>query len=1143
MKMSLRILVFLACLLVVGDIQRTHADEPDNGSANVPSSEAIDFFESKIRPLLLNRCIECHGDSEPEGEFSLSSREGLLRGGKLGPAVVPGKPKESLLISSINHDEFLKMPPKEKLSTNELVLLSKWVSMGAPWPSTNAKAAEPKANDIGNVSSERITEPVEFTEEQKSFWSYQPLRWPTPPRDKPSEWASSPIDAFVLKMLQAKGLSPSKPASKQDLIRRATYDLIGLPPTEEEIEAFLIDSSPDAFSSVVDRLLASPRYGEKWGRHWLDVARFADSNGLDENIAYANAFRYRDYVISSFNRDTPYDRFVQEQIAGDLLDARPDESSPNGKDLGRYAATGFLAIGAKMLAEDDPLKMQMDIIDEQLSTLCQAFMGMTIGCARCHDHKFDPIPTADYYALAGIFKSTKTMENHKVVAKWFERPLASPTELGVIRQADLEIDATNASIAKLNEECRSRVSKDIQNSIANALLATVRYEAFISLAKDQLTRGLDHADRGYPVTAGYALIEAEGFHRGTVKRETDKEEMETAIIASQGAANVEFDLEVEHSGRYAIEFRYAAGDRRTVRLMLDGVEVSPSILADATGSGQPKNQTWHVGGFMELTSGSHVLRFESKKAFPRLDKFALVFQNQAIWPFGVEPVSLSRSGINLGITYSVLSLWRNYFDNLRKRIDNDSNGESLFSLWLRFRDSTSDFESAAKQVYAELATDTPLRNQTPAVLRDALLSSQPTSLKEVAIVFEAVIRQVIANDPKSSDEIGKLREELLNKSSPLAGPKDDVPRFYSESERARFTELDAQLSDIKSRRPNPPMAMGVTEAQPEDLRIHLRGSHLVFGKLAKRRFPQILTSTNATPIRETTSGRLELAQWMTRPDHPLTSRVMVNRVWHWHFRRGIVSSVDNFGLLGQKPTHPELLDWLASHFVASNWSVKHLHRTIMLSQTYQMGSQVSAEATEADPENEFRWQFHRRRLTGEEIRDSILAVGKGLDATMFGTLMKTENHSYVNNTEGGGALNYANARRSVYLPVIRSGMFEVLQTLDFPDPAMSNGERQTSTAAPQALLMMNSDLVQEQTQFIAEQLISLSMDDGHRINAAYRRILKRQPTMNEVVVAIEFLRKARSKGNPDSDNPTRELLFWQGLCRVLISSNEFSYVE
>ncbi len=1137
----------LVCVLVIWHASEMHADDP--------SAEAIDFFESKIRPLLLQRCVECHGDSEPEGELSLTSKKGLTRGGTLGPAVVPGKPKESLLISAINHDAFLKMPPKDKLQTSELALMSKWVAMGAPWPATASK------EDV--ASPEKKLEQVEFTDIQKSFWAYQPLRSSQPPKVDQSDWSRSPIDAFVLERLQAKGLEPAVPTSKRNLIRRATYDLIGLPPTEDEIESFLHDDSPNAFSTVVDRLLASPRYGEKWGRHWLDVARFADSNGLDENIAYANAFRYRDYVVSSFNKDTAYDRFVQEQIAGDLLETNPDQSPEQAESLERYAATGFLAIGAKMLAEDDPLKMQMDIIDEQLSTVCQAFMGMTIGCARCHDHKFDPIPTADYYALAGIFKSTKTMENHKVVAKWFERPLASPTELEVIHKFDRQIDAAKASIAKLNEDCRVRVKNSIQDSIANALIATVQYEEFSENAKDKLTQGLERMDRPYPVNAGYALIEAEGFHRGNVIRETENYgKVIGVIISKEGTnskeiANAEYDIEVEHKGRYAIEFRYAAAERRPIRLLLDGVEISPSILVETTSSWQPEDQVWIVGRQMNLSPGKHVLRFESKKMFPHIDKFALVFQNETVWPFGMEPVSLSRAGVDLGIGYPVLSLWRNYLQNTRKRLNKDSVGESFFSPWLRVRNAKEDFEAMAKRIYSELENETTLRQQTPLTVRNAFLAARPTSLKEFARIFEVAAHAAMANDGNANDANGKLREELLGEDSPLAGPEKDIESFYSEPEIVQSMEFEATIAEIKGRRPNPPMAMGVTESQPEDLKIHLRGSHLVFGKLAKRRFPQILVSADTTPIRESASGRLELAQWMTRPDHQLTSRVIVNRIWHWHFKRGIVSSVDNFGLLGQKPTHPELLDWLAGHFVANNWSIKHLHRTIMLSQTYQMGTQVLAEGEEIDPENELRWQFQRRRLTGEETRDSIIELGVGLDTTMYGTLMKVENHTYVNSTGAGGALNYANARRSIYLPVIRSGMFEVLQTLDFPDPAMSNGERQTSTAAPQALLMMNSDLVHEQTQAIARQLANVSMDDGQRISAAYRRILQRPASTVEINAVGTFLNAARrnselaqnsrkhekSSSSETSNAEETEMRFWQGLCRVLISSNEFSYVE
>ncbi len=1115
---------------------------------NAPTAEAIEFFESKIRPLLLSRCTECHGESDPEGELSLMSREGLIRGGTLGPTVVPGKPKESLLMSAINHDGFLKMPPKEKLPTSELALLSKWILIGAPWPATKAKADTHKPNRESDAVSEKGSERVEFTEEQKSFWSYQPLRWPAPPIVDGDQWSRSPIDQFVLEKLHAKGLQPAKPASKRDLIRRASYDLIGLPPTEVEIESFLNDESPTAFAMVIDRLLASPRYGEKWGRHWLDVARFADSNGLDENIAYANAFRYRDYVVSSFNRDTPYDRFVQEQIAGDLLAPISEPSIEQADSLQQFAATGFLAIGAKMLAEDDPLKMQMDIIDEQLSTVCQAFMGMTIGCARCHDHKFDPLPTADYYALAGIFKSTQTMENHKVVAKWFERPIASQSEIEIMRRVDLEIASANASITKLNEDCRARVSKRIHDSIAKALIATVQYEAFNTIANKKLTRGLEHADRPYPVNAGYALIEAEGFHRGTAIRDSENYGREIGVIISKEVADAEYDIETEHAGRYSVEFRYAAAERRPVRLLLDGVEIHKSILTETTGSWQPNSQEWFVAAQLKLSVGKHVLRLETKKAFPHIDKFAIVFQCGATWPFGAEPVSLSRTGLDLGIDHPVLSLWRNYLEKIRKTLNMDTIVRSFFAPWIRLRDAEVDFDTASDQIYSELANETPLRQQTPPILRDALLSSMPRSLKDLAVIIETTAHRVLSSDGESNDEIKKLRDELLSEASPLEGPKNDFASFYSEPERALASEMETFLAEIKGRRPNPPMAMGVTEARPEDLKIHLRGSHLVFGKLAKRRFPQILTGTNETPIRESTSGRLELAQWMTRPDHPLTSRVIVNRVWHWHFKRGIVSSVDNFGLLGQKPTHPELLDWLASHFVANNWSIKHLHRTIMLSQTYQMGTQVLANGSEIDPENELRWQFQRRRLTGEETRDSIIEVGTGLDTKMYGTLMNVENHSYVNSTGAGGVLNYANARRSVYLPVIRSGMFEVLQTLDFPDPAMSSGERQTSTAAPQALLMMNSDLVHEQTLTIANQLSNVSNNDGVRINAAYQRILKRPPTTEETSAAATFLSSARTNSRRSSINQMEcadegEISLWQSLCRVLISSNEFSYIE
>lgn len=748
---------------------RLLAEDPPADSVK-PTAEAVEFFESKIRPLLHARCIECHNDEEAESGLSLESQAGLLRGGKLGPAVAPGKPKESLLISAVNHDEFLKMPPKEKLATADLVLLSKWVSMGAPWPEASKSLDSSKPLAKGNPNPMPEKEAAGFTEKQKSFWSYQPLRMPPVPLDLLARDSlagspiqsliQSPIDAFVLDKLLEKGLQPAPSASRRDWIRRATYDLTGLPPSEEETQRFVENDSPDARMRAIDRLLASPRYGERWGRHWLDVARFADSNGLDENIAYANAFRYRDYVIDSMNADKSYDRFVQEQIAGDLLKHDPNNSTRDPFD--RFVATGFLAIGAKMLAEDDPVKMQMDIIDEQLSTLCQAFMGITIGCARCHDHKFDPLPAADYYALAGIFKSSQTMENHRVVAKWFERPLATDQELETIRAIDREIDVSKVSQNKLNDECRGRVAKEIQACTASALMATVQYDQFSELADKSIKGGLNQTDSPYKVSAGYALIEAEGFNRGTVIRDTENYGKDIGVIISTGRANAEYDLEVEHDGSYAIELRYTSDERRPIKVSLDGKEVAPAVAAETTGSWQPDGQSWFVATVVKLPAGKHVLRFESRRTFPHIDKFALVFQSDKEWPFGTEPVALSRTGLDFGISYPILSLWRTYFSDIRSKRIEEGADDSLGALWLRFRDLKDDFQTASNSIYSELESEGTLRQKTPVILRDALLAARPATLKQVASVFQDAVLKMAS---------GKADKDPFGKGSPLAGPE------------------------------------------------------------------------------------------------------------------------------------------------------------------------------------------------------------------------------------------------------------------------------------------------------------------------------------------------------------------------------------
>ncbi len=768
--------------------------------SSTAAAENTTFFEKKVRPVLVARCYECHGfGAKVRGGLRVDSRAALLRGGDRGPAIQPGKPEESLLIRAIRHDGDLKMPPKSRLSPREVADLTAWVRMGAPWPT-----------DVAGMQPASAGSEVVFTPEQRAFWAFLPPHEPVLPAVGTAGWAKTPIDTFIIAALEAKKLQPSPLADKRTLIRRATFDLTGLPPTPEEIEAFLTDASPTAFARVVERLLASPAYGERWGRHWLDVARYADSNGMDENLVQANAYRYRDYVVSSFNHDKPYDRFIREQLAGDLLPAASAE---------QIVATGFLSLGPKMLAEDDPVKMEMDIVDEQIDTVGRAFLGLTLGCARCHDHKFDPISIADYYALAGIFKSTKTMDHFRVVARWHERTLAIPEKAARQQEYQRKIDAK--------------------------------------------------------------------------KREIE------ALRKNTGATN---------------------------------------------------------------------------------------------------------------------------------------------------------------------------------------------------------------------DKLERLRKELIS------------------LEKDKLDE---------------PTAMAVGEGTIGDVRIHLRGNHLTLGRLVPRGFPRVLAGDSQPPMDSLHSGRLQLAEWLTRPNHPLTARVLVNRIWRWHFGQGLVRSPDNFGRLGDQPVNQPLLDWLAVRFVADGWSIKSLHRLIMLSATYQTSTAPNTDAVRVDPENRLHGHWERRRLEAEEVRDTLLAISGQLDRTIGGSLMQGKNRTYVPGYPNSRYDGYASRRRSLYLPVIRSDLYPVFQAFDFADPSMSSGDRPTTTVATQALFMMNSKLVSEQTLQLARSLLDQKdRDDAGRVRLAYERAYGRKPTDAETARALAFIdRVANLLANNKLDAAERRLHAWQSLCRVIVSANEFIYVE
>jgi Protein of unknown function (DUF1553)/Protein of unknown function (DUF1549)/Planctomycete cytochrome C len=772
--LALMLIAILGCALVLGDRSELWADEP----------AATEFFEKAVRPLLVERCQTCHGAEKSKGGLKLTNRVAILKGGDSGRAVVPGEPDESLLVRAVEYRDEPKMPPKKKLSDSQIAVLKKWIKTGAVWPRTgaetsSARVASPEDSELLLPPSQLAGTSATFTDQQRSFWAFQPVDDPPPPAVKDTARVRSPVDAFVLAKVEEQGLTPAPPADKRTLIRRLTFDLTGLPPSPEEIDAFLADDSPQAFSRVVDRLLSSPHYGERWGRHWLDVVRYAETTANDANAVMRFAFRYRDYVVEAFNRDLPYDQFLIEQLAGDLL-PRTGES---GQIARQVIATGFLMVGPKALSETDKEQTRMDIVDEQLDVTSRAFLGLTLACARCHDHKFDPLPTTDYYALAGVFRST-------------------------------------------------------------------------------------------------------------------------------------------------------------------------------------------------------------------------------------EP----------------------------------------------------------------------------------------------------------------------LQDEVRNSTM--------------------FQEYLLALPDRQ-----PLMVMAVKEAVPRDLRVHVRGNRFQLGRLVPRRLPLVLTGGIPTPIETKQSGRLELARWIASPSNRLTARVMVNRLWQHHFGTGLVATSDNFGTRGDSPSDARLLDWLATRFVQSGWSVKSIHRLLLNSSTYQQSADTSEAASRSDPANRLVSHMPRRRLSAEEVRDAILAVSGQLDRKIGGgesaeILFKEADVLYPKRGFAPNRMQsdhpfYDMPRRSLYLPVVRNALPDALALFDAADPNTVTTARDDTTVPSQSLYLMNSSFVRDQSRRLGNRLLEDNrLDDPARIGQATLRCLGRAASHAETTATLAYLERFAKELETTGTSPAEARRgAWQSFCQVLFCSNEFLYVD
>jgi hypothetical protein len=893
---------------------------------NALAPEKLEFFESKVRPILVQRCYECHSGQESNGGLRLDYREGLLKGGDSGPALQADEPQGSLLLRAIRYQNAdLQMPPSGKLDASEIEVLETWVAQGA---------FDPRA-DLPSGSSDK---PQGMSiPDGRNFWSMMPLKPVEVPRAVDADWCRNPIDAFVLKELDSNGLRPSPESSRREILRRVTLGLIGLVPESQEYKAFEQDTAPEAYERQVDRLLSSEQYGVRFGRHWLDVARYSDSNGLDENIAYGNAWRYRDYVVEAFNSDKPFDRFIEEQIAGDLL---PDA------DRQSKTATGFLVLGAKVLAEPDRDKLTMDTIDEQLDTIGKAFMGMTLGCARCHDHKFDPIKQRDYYALAAILKGTKTFgdSNFGAIKHWNEISYANPQEKEQLKAIDAQIAEKNGAWNKLKSEAIGKLREQVRKQAA------------------------------------------------------------------------------------------------------DYLAVASKLTSEAT-----LNEWAQVG--------------EELKLHPR-----------------------------------VLANSRRYLDNHRQ--------EPLFAQWHELAGHGD--HQAIRDYYQELF-ERALGEWEKAKAADAQVKKLEDSTLEAARVALGDVGGFLAIPAKM--------EHALDQES--------LVKIHELAESARLFESAA---------PDETSVMGVADKGVVDgLAIHIRGSYRNLGDVVPRGFPEVMVSQGATPIfSRHSSGRLELARWLANATHPLTARVIVNRVWRWHFGRGLVESTENFGVLGDRPSHPELLDYLARWFIESGWSIKELNRLILTSSTYRMSS-VHPEAQSAlaiDPENRLRWHYKLERMDAEPLRDSILQVAGRLDCQLGGKSVPLRNRQFVFDHTSIDHTKYDSIRRTVYLPIIRNHLYSLLEQFDFPDPTMPVGSRNTSMVSVQMLLLMNADWIIDSASLLARRSQEFSSEPSRRIDWLFETVLGRAPKEHE---QRRFL-DAISAGQASGEDP------WVTLAHNLLICSEFIYV-
>ena len=842
-----------------------------------PTAEQVEFFEAHIRPLLVERCHDCHAADLQEAGLRLDSRAALLTGGDTGPAAIPGQPDQSRLMQVVHYRGDVQMPPDAKLSNAEIEALAHWINDGLPWPPAASPAGESSAAEATTASNR-------LARLRAEHWSLQPIVRPDIPQVEHTPWPQRTLDYFILARLEDAGLTPSPAADKRTFLRRATYDLLGLPPTHDEVEQFLTDDSVEAYERLIDRYLASPAYGQRWGRHWLDVARYADTKGyvFTAEPRFPYAFTYRDYVVRALNEDLPFDRFVLEQLAADQLEL--------GADKRPLAALGYLTLGRRF---DNNIH---DMIDDRIDVVTRGLLGLTVSCARCHDHKYDPIPTADYYSLYGVFASSVEPD---------ELPLISmPDEVQAFESHQQQLAAAESELDTFLQEHHTRITEELRTHVTDYLV-----------------------------------------HIVTHKPETDLDEQ--------------------------------------AFLSLNAGEIKPKIA----------------------------------------DRWRALIAARTTDP--------------------------------------------IFALWHKLASLPADhFAEQASQLLANLHDTGRLADevQVNSLVRENFISQPPQSMVEVAGRYGQLLtstwqawHQLLAAHQQTAEgtepaeppqslpdaEAESIRQLYLTEDSPLVISRDQLPRLL---DRAAWSVYTQRLGAVEQLKADTPVALSramvlVDAEKPHEPRIFQRGNPARPGDTVPRQYLEMLSPDERRPFSQG-SGRLELARAITSLDNPLTARVIVNRVWLHHFSQGLVRTPDDFGTRSEPPTHPELLDYLAFTFRADGWSLKKLHRQIMLSSTYRQASDHRADCAVLDPDNRFVWRYNRRRLEFEPLRDSLMAVADHLDLSLDGRAVDLFAQPYT-------------TRRTIYGFVDRQDVPGVLRSFDFTDPDATTSIR-PQTVVPNRPFMMNS---------------------------------------------------------------------------------------